>query len=401
MNIQVAKTDILILGGGIAGLWLMAELKAKGFSVLLCESDALGCGQTIASQGIIHGGTKYSLTGNLSSATLAIGDMPRLWKAALSGEGAVDLSAVQWLAENQLLWTSNNIASKMTGFFASKAMKSRMDAIAKADYPALFQTKDFKGNLYRLDEPVLDIPSVLAVFHQQFSDSLLHTRAKHSHLHSAGQQQWHYHATLADGKTLLIEAGHIVALAGEGNEKIVAQLGVKSPKMQRRPLKMVMLKGDLLPVYAHALGVSDKPKLTITSHTNKQGQVVWYIGGQPAENGVDKSDKELIAETKKELEQLLPWMDFADMEWATYFVNRAEGLQDGGKRPDLPVLKTIHNVTIAWPTKLAFAPMLAQQIMDEPAISSISATGEYILPEHDAIPAVSSTIWDAARWIKV
>lgn len=79
-------------------------------------SDELGKGQTIASQGIIHGGTKYALTGQMSNATLAIGDMPRLWRNALKGDGAVNLAQAQILAEHQLLWTSAGIGSRLTGF---------------------------------------------------------------------------------------------------------------------------------------------------------------------------------------------------------------------------------------------------------------------------------------------
>ncbi|MGB5600120.1 MAG: FAD-dependent oxidoreductase, partial [Thiothrix litoralis] len=108
------QVDTLIVGGGIAGLWLLAELRSQGVNALLV-SDELGKGQTIASQGIIHGGTKYALTGKLTGATLAIGDMPRLWRAALNGESAVDLSRVNILTESQLLWTSGGIGSRMTG----------------------------------------------------------------------------------------------------------------------------------------------------------------------------------------------------------------------------------------------------------------------------------------------
>ncbi|MFN3402304.1 MAG: FAD-dependent oxidoreductase, partial [Ferrovibrio sp.] len=38
--------DVAILGGGIAGLWLLARLKRAGYSALLIEREALGAGQT-------------------------------------------------------------------------------------------------------------------------------------------------------------------------------------------------------------------------------------------------------------------------------------------------------------------------------------------------------------------
>ena len=76
------ETDICILGGGIAGLWLNARLRQLGYSTLLVERGALGGGQSVKSQGIIHGGTKYALNGKLSSAAEAIAGMPERWRAS-------------------------------------------------------------------------------------------------------------------------------------------------------------------------------------------------------------------------------------------------------------------------------------------------------------------------------
>jgi glycerol-3-phosphate dehydrogenase len=75
------KVDIAIIGGGIAGLWLLNSLQAKGYSAVLFEKNALGSDQTIASQGMIHGGVKYALSGALSGESEAIVNMPDHWKA--------------------------------------------------------------------------------------------------------------------------------------------------------------------------------------------------------------------------------------------------------------------------------------------------------------------------------
>ena len=50
------KIDVVIFGAGIAGLWTFNRLKSLGYDVLLLEKKAIGCGQTLASQGIIHSG---------------------------------------------------------------------------------------------------------------------------------------------------------------------------------------------------------------------------------------------------------------------------------------------------------------------------------------------------------
>ncbi|HEY6200467.1 MAG TPA: FAD-dependent oxidoreductase, partial [Candidatus Binatia bacterium] len=54
------RLDVLIFGGGAAGLWCLERFRSAGYHALLLESAALGCGQTIAAQGIIHGGGKYA-----------------------------------------------------------------------------------------------------------------------------------------------------------------------------------------------------------------------------------------------------------------------------------------------------------------------------------------------------
>jgi glycine/D-amino acid oxidase-like deaminating enzyme len=402
------NVDVLIVGGGIAGLWLLAELRAQGINALLA-SDELGAGQTIASQGIIHGGTKYALTGKLTNATLAIGDMPRLWRAALHGEGAVDLSQVKVLAESQLLWTSGGIGSRMTGFFASKVMKSRMDPVPPADYPELFRHPEFHGGLYRLDEPVLDVPSLLACLRGQLADALLHVDVQRSGLQRAGDV-YRYHAGLADGTELVIDARQIILTAGAGNAALLASTALSQreepfpersrrelPTMQRRPLQMVLLRGDLPLLYAHALGMSDKPRATITSHRDAQGRVVWYIGGQPAEQGVGKPASEVIAATRHELAELLPWVDFSGMEWATWHVDRAEGSQADGSRPDQPVIARMANVAVAWPTKLAFAPLLASRLRQELGWGEgrgASPADGFMRTAALPVPPVAQTVWD-------
>ena len=95
----VLKPDILIFGGGIAGLWLINHLQQRGYQCLLLETGTLGGAQTLASQGIIHGGLKYALGGGLSSESEAIAGMPDRWRAAIDGRDKVDLSGLRVLAD--------------------------------------------------------------------------------------------------------------------------------------------------------------------------------------------------------------------------------------------------------------------------------------------------------------
>src|SRR3990167_10670739 len=90
---KAVAADIVIFGGGIAGLWLLNRLRQAGFSVILLESGYLGGGQTHKAQGILHGGMKYALQGAFTRDAQAIADMPEIWKQCLQGKGEIDKPA--------------------------------------------------------------------------------------------------------------------------------------------------------------------------------------------------------------------------------------------------------------------------------------------------------------------
>ncbi|WP_304641913.1 FAD-dependent oxidoreductase, partial [Pseudomonas sp.] len=157
----ILETDICILGGGIAGLWLNARLRSEGYSTLLVERQTLGGGQSSKSQGIIHGGTKYALQGKLTGAAEAISGMPERWRKCLAGEGELDLSGARLLSEHHYLWSPGSLIGNLAGFFASKALRGRVDSVRGNELPAVFANPRFKGKVYRLAELVLDVPDVI------------------------------------------------------------------------------------------------------------------------------------------------------------------------------------------------------------------------------------------------
>ncbi|MBT3870957.1 MAG: FAD-dependent oxidoreductase, partial [Gammaproteobacteria bacterium] len=94
MSNTTHQFDTVILGGGIAGLWLLSLLRKQGFEAILLEKKGLGSEQTLASQGMIHGGIKYSLAGAMTGASESIADMPLRWRSCLEGTDSVNLEGV-------------------------------------------------------------------------------------------------------------------------------------------------------------------------------------------------------------------------------------------------------------------------------------------------------------------
>ncbi len=269
---SVISTDILIVGAGVAGLWLNARLRRQGFSTVLVESASLGGGQSVKSQGIIHGGAKYALHGALTGASEAIADMPRRWREALKGEGELDLSGVRMLSDAHYLWSPGTLAGNLTSFFASKAVRGRVDQVKGDQLPPALQDKRFKGKVYRLAELVVDVPSLIARLAELAGDSLL-AGQRIEPLREAGELV----GLKVDDRE--IRAQRIILSAGAGTADLLNALGLDKPAMQTRPLHMVLAKGpSLKPLYAHCLGGGPKPRVTVTTHPSADGQWVWYLG---------------------------------------------------------------------------------------------------------------------------
>ena len=386
---QPLKLDVAIFGGGIAGLWALSRLLKQGFNAHLFECHQVGGGQSIASQGIIHGGTKYALTGKITGASEAIREMPAIWNQCLAGKGEIDLSEVKVNSSHQLLWTQASLKSKVGGFFASKVMSSRMTKLSSEDVPEIFRDAKFKGTVYRLDEQVLDPRSLFQCLFNQLSEYISFYDSDEFALNSENEDQFKIDA-------LSFNAKAIVFAAGEGNEQLLQNAGLKQPLMQRRPLHMPMVRSSSLPqLTAHALGDGTVPRMTITANTDKAGNVVWYLGGKIAEEGVSSSADELIKKAKDELNSLLPWMDWRSMEWSTLMINRAEPLMEDGGRPDRPYVQRNNKIITAWPVKLAFAPLVAKEIEDQ-------VRGLGVEPSHSKVmtglpkPPLSNLPWDEA-----
>jgi len=423
------KSDVAIIGGGVTGLWLQNRLAQKGYQTVLCEARALGGGQTLASQGIIHGGIKYALGGSLTDASETIAAMPERWSACLAGEGELDLRSVRVLSESCYLW-SNQGLGRLASLFASKLLRGRVAAVPRPDFPPFFDHLAFKGSLYRLHESVLDVASLLNVLATPFQNRLILSEVRPDNL-----------LPNPDGSidrlqldSCDIEAETYIFAAGAGNEALIEKLPSPArplPSMQRRPLQQIVVNlrnvrgiRDISQtlIYGHYLSGLDSggPRLTLTSHcrdtrTHTDGaSTCWYLGGQLASEGAALASDVLIERARRELARALPWFDLGGAEYQTYRVDRAEpgGIPphrsrprrhsqaktqkrtqgvtemeteieteieastqaatdsppisaDSLKRPQDAWVSRHANVVICWPTKLALVPRLGDLVMAE------------------------------------
>lgn len=388
------ETDIAIVGGGVTGLWLLNRLRQLNMNVILLESNTLGGGQTHKAQGIIHGGMKYALQGVMTKATNAIADMPAVWNKCLEGRGVIDLKNVPVLSPYQYLWSPHSLTAKLTGFFASITLKGKVRALNKADFPAVFQHAQFHGQVYALEEMVIHVNALIRELAKPHHDVIFKIdpmQAEDLQFDASGN----LHCLQVQASPLepvCIKAQKYIFTAGSGNELLKQQ----SVMTQRRPLHMVVVKTDFnYPLYAHCLGVGSTPRVTITTHTAHDGKTIWYLGGQLAEEGVKYEPHTQVQIAKKELHDLFPWLDFSTAQFASFYVDRAEPAQPEGKRPDGATFQELKNIIVAWPTKLAFAPQLTEDIIEFLQTSGIKTQSNDISALRAwPMPTFAKPIWD-------
>jgi hypothetical protein len=366
---------------------LPAALTRAGYAAVLFEAEALGGGQTISSQGIIHSGAKYAIGGKKTKNQELLRRMPDLWRGCVDGHTPPDLSAARIASQEQYLAFPRGLGSFAVPFAARRLLADVFSPVRRGQQPPAFEALGFRGPLIRLSEPVFDIPSVVSALADAHAD-----RVRRLALDPA---TWTWNEDrkvhrIAEGD-VAVEARWLVATAGGGNGALAA-----GTHTQERPLHMVLLKGDLPEIWVHADVASGRPSLTISSHLTLSGERVWYLGGDIAENGVDLDTSALLAETRKRLHRYFPALALDGVRGATVRISRFESATRDRKIPDGPAVQDagIPNMLFAWPTKLAYAPMLAEAVierLDRPAGHVAPA-----LP--DAPPPVAAPPWETADW---
>lgn len=313
---------------------------------------------------------KYALGGEATEAARAVAEVQATWRDCLAGRGHPDLRAVNVVSHQMHMWTAG-AASKLAAWGASKAMRSGVRKLD--DRPEAFAGAPKGVAVYEIDESLIDPSSLVAALASAGTGPLI--RAGTGAITTEGD------AAVVETDAGRLGASRVILCAGAGNESLLTLAGIEpGPLTQRRPLHMVLVRGAPFELNGHCLQMSDVPRLTITS-SHDSGEIIWYVGGGIAEEGVERSDEAQIEAAKEELRTCLPWADLSEATWATLRVDRAEARTPGGKRPDSIVVRELGERLIAvWPTKLVLAPVAAQRVaeimLDDPKRGSNSPSAD-------------------------
>jgi len=393
MSASPIQTDFVIFGAGIAGLWTLNHLRKLGYSAILLETDSIGCGQTVAAQGIIHSGLKYAFAGKINKLAQSISAMPDLWRDALAGRHKVNISGARVLTDSQFLLVPGGFMGGLVKLVTQKALGNGVRECKPEDWPQEIKDTGFKGFVIYMDEPVLDVPSLLRTLAEPYRDAI--RKVEWDNVRFETNDQGLAHIAINGQR---IEAQRYLFTAAGSNHEIARRLGHDTGlETQKRPLLQGMMKNAPYKLYAHLVGSSDKPVATITTHEMPDGTLVWYIGGGAAERPDDAPAQEVYKAIRKGFAKYLPQLDLARFEWATLPINRIEGKSaTQGWMPDTPTIHYAGNALYCWPTKLTFAPLLAKMLED--AFSDLKS--QHAMPDVSFLPAAeyTQTPWEKAQW---
>jgi len=399
-NIPTLNIPTAIIGGGVAGLWLLNRLRNAGHDAILLEQSSLGHGQSIAAQGIIHGGLKYALGGQMTAAAQATADMPARWRDCLDGRGEIDLRHCRVLSPDYFMWSNADYRARIKAYLGSKTLHGRITAVATRDQPAFCHQLRMKGSLYCLSDFVLDTQSLLKTLARHQQGHLFRCDA----IHLEGWQGNHHALSLRHGDCALrLRVNQLLLCAGEGNAALLQTSEHSSAHMQRRPLHMVCVTATgLPPVYMHCIGTdfSLTPKLTITSHPLPNGRWLWYLGGELAESGVQRNTEQQIHAARQLLQELFPGLTLANADWHSFTIDRAEAATGDGRRPEQASLLAIdQGLSVVWPSKLTLCPELGDRCLHHinarQATGSVDAQSLALLRDHLPAPDTAAVPWES------
>ena len=377
--------DIIVFGGGIAGLWLGNILAKAGYNFVLIENDKLGSGQTLASQGMIHGGQKYELQGALSPSANALKRMPKRWQACFDGTGDVDLRGVRFLSDTQVMWPA---AGGPTVWAAARLVNAKTKKLERSNFPDVLRTDNaFRGPVYSLPEKVLDVRSLVACLAKNIEGRVV--KGDLVEIRPNGEAVVSGHA---------LRAQLVIFTAGVGNEFAIDKFYGNGRHTQRRPLRQIMVRPLSSALFGHAIAYSHNPRITVTSHAVSGGRYVWYLGGDVAEKGAALDESAALDFARKELAEIFPRVDWRNKEWASWLGDRAEPFDPKGRLPPGPRVAQHERVLVAWPIKLTFVPALSDRISAVLAANNVRRSVQSAPPP--LAPAEVGTYpWEAAKWV--
>lgn len=396
------ELDVLVIGGGIQGIWTLNKLTKSGYSVILITNSLLGNGQTFDSQLYKHRGHFYN-----------------------------NVEMAQHLKETDQEWNELVTSSKISktqdqaflGFHPEDAGKWRStwdqagldySLIDLQEIPQAFKEGELKrGLFYHTNESCLNGRELVGKLAEPVKGLIFHgqiTRFEATHGQVKG-----VHAVI-DGQKYAFTPKYVVLTAGCGNQDLLHQITKDEPELfhktqgiqQLRRCQVLCLKGKNLPSTTCLF-----PGLQLFVGCRQvEGENIWLVTygfDDPIELDVNSEiplDQKRLQRSIKQLQRVIPDILNRDLDFAIYPAVKAESKALGsGFRPNDVFVDNcgLNNVLTVYPTKLSLVPRSTTKIVNRIQHDIGQGQGRFN-PSLFSPPQQEITIgkerWQTANWLK-
>lgn len=231
------RYDIAIVGGGATGLGVALDAAARGFSVVLVESDDFAKGTSSRSTKLVHGGVRYLAQGNISLVREALHERTTLLRNAphLAQPLSFIMPSYRW-------WETPfyGIGLKMYDALAGKAGLGKTEFLNRSETLAQLPTaqpEGLKGGVKYWDGQFNDARLALALARTAaLHGALLINYCKAGDLiYKDGKVSGLLCHDVLTGQQYRIEAGCVVNAAGVWVDELRQKDGANGADAQRQP----------------------------------------------------------------------------------------------------------------------------------------------------------------------
>jgi glycine/D-amino acid oxidase-like deaminating enzyme len=376
--------DVLIIGGGVQGLWLLNDLRSEGYSALLLERRALGDGQTCHSHVYLHQGHLYRDVG-LAMRLKEITPRWREWLARRSDQRLGVVPSYFGFANpadartREALWNDPRLGLnyRVVTNDPPRALAGGAVRVVLESAEVCLDGRWLVSELRRgVDDWISQVEQVRAI-------ALDLSRVAGGR--PRGGQVEEVVVTMPGGPApVRFQPSALVLAAGAGNQTLLLQatggnpilLGRLSNNQQLRLAYMLVIRGPseelppLTGVFPDLGGL-----FQVSRRLADSDEVVWLVSDQRSqmltfvEDWIEFDASWWLRAVLSNLERLAPRLFGSSplrgrFQWGIYAAPKAEGRSEGA----IPLEERIEqfgieNLWTLWPTKLTLAPKVSQDVV--------------------------------------
>jgi hypothetical protein len=284
----MVDVDVLIVGGGAQGLWLLNDLSKRHYRAVLLERRELGGGQTCHSHGLIHRGHYYDDTDMM----IILNAAAQFWQAFTDEKGIKKLNPHRALAG----FGPGTAVERHTYFWRTAGLRfdpcPEPDVLKAGAVKHVFETEEFSLNPSEVIEG-LSRDTDHATYKLDDRDDAL------EFVHD-GNSIARVQAVLS-GEQVEFKPRFLILCAGVGNYGLLAKLSAdtipgpaNTPVQAQRKNHMMVLRGDHLPMMTAVFPIRGGLQgVFLCPRTDPvTGQAVWLASDHnstPFQMGLDGS----------------------------------------------------------------------------------------------------------------